>query len=583
MAPAIALLALASSGIGIVNWFTYDDRYIIELNPAVHDLHRWWTAFQRSYWPKDWGGDGYRPLTILAFKIESVLGGGIPISFHAANILLYMIVAVLVYFVARRLLPEWAAWVTAALFAVHPVHVEAVAGIVGQSELIVALAVMSALYLYLRDRMHGELQTRTAIGICILYAIGCLAKEHGVVLPALLIAAELTVIDDTTPARGRVLRLRPFYLALTAIALAFVAVRAAVLSDHGIGGFQPFIPFGTLHISAANRALTALGVVPQWIRLFYWPAHLSSEYGPPDIQIAQGVGLWQLPGLLLLVAILAIGLVLRRRKPVISFGIAFVCIVLLPSSNFIIPAGIVLAERTLFLPSVGAMLVFGGMLVAAEEWLRTRRRLTPTIVRTAAALAALVIVTGAIRSAQRTTVWKSNETLFNHAVADAPLSYHAHYMLGSWELGTNRQAAGRTEYRRAMALFPYDPGLAFNLAQEYSNQGLCGAAIPLYRWIWQIDSSFVMGRGQYAWCLLDQGMFAEAKAMAYQSMRNGGSIAQMRRIVFLADSTRTADNKQASSRAELEQAGVAKCKSPCKGRHGSAPEQPVGDPATCCQ
>ncbi|MEO6879190.1 MAG: glycosyltransferase family 39 protein, partial [Gemmatimonadaceae bacterium] len=237
MVPAIALLALASSAIGITNWFTYDDRYIIELNPAAHSLHRWWTAFQMSYWPKDWGGDGYRPLTVIAFKIESVLGGGIPISFHAANILLYMLVSVLVYYLARRLLPEWAAWVTAALFAVHPVHVEAVAGIVGQSELIVALAVLSALLLYLRDRMTGELRPRSAIGICILYAIGCLSKEHGVVLPAILIAAELTVIDDAAPWRARVLRLRPFYLALTAIALAFIAMRAVVLSDHGIGGF----------------------------------------------------------------------------------------------------------------------------------------------------------------------------------------------------------------------------------------------------------------------------------------------------------------------------------------------------------
>src|SRR5437660_2545039 len=115
--PGIAALALASSVAGIVNKFTYDDRYIIELNPAAHDLHAWWRVFLSAYWPKDWGGDGYRPLTILAFKIESVIGARSPLPFHAANILLYAGVSLLVFALARRVLPLWAAWVSAALFA----------------------------------------------------------------------------------------------------------------------------------------------------------------------------------------------------------------------------------------------------------------------------------------------------------------------------------------------------------------------------------------------------------------------------------------------------------------------------------
>ena len=53
-APLIAALALASSAVGIVNRFTYDDRYIIQLNPVMRSLHAWWRAFQTSYWPKDW-------------------------------------------------------------------------------------------------------------------------------------------------------------------------------------------------------------------------------------------------------------------------------------------------------------------------------------------------------------------------------------------------------------------------------------------------------------------------------------------------------------------------------------------------
>jgi hypothetical protein len=391
---AITLLAIAASIAGIVNQFTYDDRYIVELNPTMKSLAGWWRVFASSYWPKDWGGDGYRPLTILAFKIEHAIGHGSAVAFHGANIALYALACVLVYQLARRVFePDraWAAWVAAALFAVHPVHVEAVAGVVGQSELLVGIALLSATLLYVRDRQAGALRASTAAWIALLYALGCFAKEHAIVLPAILGAVELILLADREPMRETIAQLRPFYLVLVLVAVSFVAVRSWVLSDHSIGGFQPFTPFNTLHISNRDRMLTALGVVPDWVRLFYWPLRLSSEYGPPDVEIAQGFSVSQIPGFALLAAIIAFGFILRRRQPVISFGIAFVCITLLPSSNFVLPAGIVLAERTLFLPSVGAMLIAGAVIaVVAAHWQSAAR----SDVRLAARVALAIVIIG---------------------------------------------------------------------------------------------------------------------------------------------------------------------------------------------
>lgn len=544
--PSVALFAILSSAIGIVNQYTYDDRYIIQLEPSTHTLHHWWQVFASSYWPKNAGGDGYRPITILAFKIQWAIGHGSPAVFHAVNILLYAAVSVLVFVLARRLLPLWAAWLVGALFAVHPVHVEAVANVVGQAELLVALAITSATILYVHDRRRGEsdgaLRPSTIAWIALLYAFGCLSKEHGIVLPGILLAAELTVIDDRSPLRDRILRLRPFYLGLAAVAVAFFGARSLVLSNRPLGGFEPFLPFSALRISRIDRALTALGVVPQWIRLLYWPARLSSDYGPPEIDIAQGVSIVQLPGLLLLVGILALGVLLRRRQPVIAFGIAIVCVSLLPSSNFILPAGIVLAERTLFLPSVGAMLVIGGTALVIADGLRASPR-PARATMIARAVCAAALVAGAVRSATRTRVWRDNDTLFAHAVLDAPDSYRTHYVLGSWYLDQKKKRLAEAEYRKGLKLFPYDPYLAFGLAEEYRTSGICGAAVPLYRWAREVDPEFPVGRTQYALCLFDTGAYDSAKYYALEAVRAGGLLRGLHELIHDIDSARVASRK----------------------------------------
>jgi protein O-mannosyl-transferase len=556
--PAIALLAIAASITGIINGFTYDDRYIVELNPVMKSLAGWWRTFGASYWPKDWGGDGYRPLTILAFKIEYALGGGSPVAFHAANIALYGVACVLVYWLARRVFaPErwWAAWVAAALFAVHPTHVEAVAGVVGQSELLVGISLLSATLLYVRDRQRGALRPSTAAWIAALYAIGCFAKEHAIVLPGLLAAVELILLADREPMRQRIARLRPFYLVLVLVAVSFVAVRSWVLADHSIGGFQPFTPFNTLRISNTDRILTALGVVPEWVRLFYWPVRLSSEYGPPDVEIAQGFSVSQIPGLSLLVAIIALGFILRRREPVISFGIAWVIITLLPSSNFVLPAGIVLAERTLFLPSVGAMFVAAAIAaVVAERWKVAAR---PDIRLAARVAFAALLAAGAWRSATRSTVWRNNDRLFRQAVIDSPDAYRAHYMLGAWHFENQRKREGEAEYRRALSLFPYDPFLSYNMAEQYQRIGLCAPALPLYRWTFGLNANFPLGRGNFAWCLVNEGHYDEARSRAFETIRIGGDLEGMRRVIFITDSIRAAERGflKSSPLAHLKPAG----------------------------
>lgn len=554
-APAIALLALASSAVGLANGFVYDDRYIIELNPAVASLHHWWALFTQSYWPVVAGGDGYRPLTVLFFAIEHAIGRGSPLPFHIVNVALYALVSVLVFHVAQWMLPRWAAWLTAACFAVHPVHVEAVANAVGQEELTVAVLLLVALIRYVEARRRGSFGRRDAVLIVGLYAVACFCKEHGIVLPALLVLADWLLVSDPRPLRERARSLRPFYLALVGVAIGFVAVHAAVLASHGLTGFNAFIPFQTLKLSTRDRILTMFGVVPQWIRLFYWPLKLRSEYAPPDIAIAQGFSVAQVPGMLLLGSILAIGAVLWRKRPVITFGIAWVVITLLPASNFIVPAGIILAERTLFLPSVGAMLILGDLavLLAARLRVASDRGF-------AMAAAALLLAAGLVRSVDRTQVWHDNDRVFTQGVIDAPDSYRAHYMLGIWDLQQGRTDKGEYEEWVALKLFPYDPFLSYSLADTYRSHQQCEPAVQLYTWTFALSPAFPLGHGDDAVCLLLLNRFTEAKHQAFIALtRSQATYPQLHKVVILADSVLQAD----SSRSGVVQAGTT----------GKVPEQ----------
>lgn len=543
----VVWIALAASAVGIANWFTYDDRYIVELNTAVHTLHHWWRLFAQSYWPSSWGSDGYRPITMLAYAVEWWAGRGTAVMFHLTNIVLYCAVSASVFSLGRRTMSIRAAWLAAAFFAANPVHVEAVANIVGQSELSVALTTIWAVVLYVDARQAGSLPLRTALAIGALYAVGCFAKEHGIMMPGLLIAAEVLLITDARPWRERILALRPFFLALLGVAVGYFGIHTLVLSDKAIGGFQPFVPFQALKLSNTDRILTMFGVVPQWLRLFYWPERLSSEYGPPDIQIAQGPSVSQIPGLFLLIGILGLAIALRRRRPMISFGVAWICITLLPSSNFIVPAGILLAERTLLLPSVGAMFIAGDVVDQALARF-------PALWRNLSfAAVAAVLLAGVVRSARRTTVWHDNDRLFNQAVIDAPLAYRAHYMLGAWDFENHRKSAGEREYRRALNLFPYDPFLAYNMASQYRQNAMCGPALAMYEWAFSINTYFTIGKGEYAFCLLDQGHFADARAEALEAMRYAGQgpLKQLRFILQTADSALANGSRKGPIRASL--------------------------------
>ena len=530
LAAAIAGLALAASANSVTNGFTYDDIYLIQRSPRLHTMAGWWREFAHTYWPEDAGGDGYRPFTIIAYRIEWALGSGSPLPFHATNIALHALGSVAVFWLACAALPLAAAWITAALYAVHPVHVEAIANVVGQSELAVAFLLALSVAVYLHGRRSGPLTWPRWAAIAALYGAACLFKEHAIVLPALLLLAEFTVVRDSTPFWGRISRLRPAFLVLGVIALGYLWARNAVVVE-GLSGFKPFVVFQALRLSNAQRVLTMVGAAPEWLRLFLWPWRLMTEYAPPYLEVAQGLSVTQLPGLLVLLGTLGLLGVCWRRSPVTALGLGWLVLALLPASNFLVPAGFIIAERTLTSPSIGAMLAVGSVVPYVYERVEkstVARRLGATVLL-------FLLAAGVGRSVARNRAWRDNETLFRQGIVDSPDSYRAHFMLGVYLFENGRKVEGERHYREALKLFPYDPLMAFALAEQYRRAGMCEPAIPLYRALYALEPEATSGHLGFASCLLMTFHLDEAKQEALAGIRVGAEVRRARDIIAAAD------------------------------------------------
>lgn len=404
----VLALAFAASAAHLLNDFVYDDVPVVRDNARLHALANWRAIVSLPWWPPPFVEQLHRPLASLFLALQYALGGGAPLPFRITSVALYLAGAWAVYRLADRLLTPGAALATAAVFAVHPVHVEAVAQAVNQGDLIVGLAGALMATTYLDRRRAGDVRPRDWGVIATLYAAAILSKESGYVLPALLLAGEATLAPPAAP--GERLRLSPGYAALAVVAAAGIAARTAVLGGAATGGtaigpaafaVEPVASLRGLGLGA--RLATMLQVVPEWLRLLAFPARLRADFPPGAFPHPSAFGPAEYAGLALLAGAAATAWLARRSAPGVTFGLAWCAIGLLPVSN-VVPSGIMLAERTLYLPSIGFVLAAG----VAASWLVRRDGALSSRVRTVLTAACVAAVAaGLVKSVNRASLWNS--------------------------------------------------------------------------------------------------------------------------------------------------------------------------------
>jgi hypothetical protein len=462
----LAGLGVIAAGRALGNGFAFDDVPMIAENAQVQSLAPPWVYAQQSYWPPKNLGDAYRPWTVWWFAIQWALGDGAPWVFHLGNLVLTLAVIGLVYRLLAEWLPPIGAAAGAAIFAVHPVHVEANANVVGQGELWMVGFVTAGILWYLRARRRGVWSGADRLIIALCLVLAAASKEQGIVLPGLLIAIEWCLPDDE-PWTRRLRRLAPLYGLLAIVGLGFLAGRYAVLGD--MGGGPPAA--GLEGLSLAERARVMLPLAADWARLLVWPRDLLAQYSPPAFGLPDGFGRAELLGAGLLLG--AVGALLaRRRHPWLALGIAWILIGLLPVSNLLFPTGVLIAERTLYLPSVG-IAVMAGALVAWSA--ADRRRLGATI-----ALTVAVVAAGAARSRSRQPVWRDSPTLFAQTIVDAPRSYRGYLVRAKEVARRDAPDEAARMYQHAAALYEGDPRVFEEWGQLERAAGRCDQAIPIF-------------------------------------------------------------------------------------------------------
>jgi hypothetical protein len=437
--------ALAAHLTSLLNGFANDDTLIVPLNRVVTG-GSWYQALLGPYWQIAREGAGlYRPVTIGSFTLEWRLWGGSPLGFHVANILLHGLVTLLVLVLLRRLLPAVPALVGALWFALQPVHVEAVANVVGRSELLAAAYFLAACLLYVDGAAwEGARRAGRLAGLCVLYLLAVGSKEIAATLPAVLVLLEAARVGEE-PLRRRLGRQLPVYVSLLAMLATYVLLRWAVLGT--VLGEVPAPWFRGAGQGA--RVLTALTLWIQYLRLMVLPLSLSSDYAPGVVSVATGVTPAVVTGAAILVAWVALAAWTWRRTRPIGLGLTWFLLTILPVSNLLFPTGMLVAERTLYLPSVGGALAVGGIVIVALRHVpKGRARFVPP---------AAGIVLSALflwRCETRGPTWASTGTVVSTLLREHPESYVSMRIEAGQFARVGDTARAAEAYEKAIGLAP---------------------------------------------------------------------------------------------------------------------------------
>jgi tetratricopeptide (TPR) repeat protein len=463
-----ALVAVLVHWRALGNGFALDDVRLVESNPAIVSLAHLPRLFVEPYWNVSGENYGlYRPLTIVSFAVNRALLGAGPFGFHLVNVLLHAAVAALAWLCLRRAGTHYGtAFLGGLLFAVLPIHTEAVANVAGRAELLSALFVLGAWVAHRRANDAGAKAGRWQLGAAGLYLAAILSKESAVLAPVLFFADDVLRGRDAAPRRGRLV------LEYAMVCAVMLGLRALALGVHqsAVGT----IPLDNPAAAAGwwPRVLTAVWVQFKYALLCLAPRHLVSDYSFDAIPVARSLADPRvLAGVAFVAALFATAAWGWKCSRPVTLAVVVWTVFFLPSANLLFPTGTIMAERLAYLPSLGLCLAIGhfGAAFAAGREPPAAARVRLTIV---VALAAVAVSGFAARTWVRVPDWKSNLALALADVATMPRSAKLQAGAGMFLADAGQVTEAEEHLRRAVEIFPEYAQMHYNLGVLLARRGV---------------------------------------------------------------------------------------------------------------
>jgi tetratricopeptide (TPR) repeat protein len=423
--------------------FTFDDHGLVILNPFVPPRAPLLAPFATP----STSGALYRPLTMVTYLLNHRLGGG-PFGFHLVNVLLFACATAVAFLLAYRLSRSLAiAMGTALVWAVHPIHTEAVASVTGRAEILSALWMLASLLALDRsfEREHDPAARRCWRAVSLVGFAAALCSKESAAAGVLLVPLVAWSQAAERTAR-RLLRVTAPY---AVVAVSFVAVRALVVGTLTVDQVT-FVDNPVAFAPAGIRLATALLVLWQYVGLLAAPFGLSADYSYDQVPaVVSAADPRFVVAVLGLTGIVLVAIACRRYAPLVTFGIVFVAAALVVTANVVAPIGTIKAERLLFLPSFGWCLICGWTLAVWIGRPADRRRLV---------LAGVLLGLLALGTWTRNVDWRDDTTLLTVTAQTSPRSARAQKNAGAVAGAAGDLGAAERYFRRALAIrVDYEP------------------------------------------------------------------------------------------------------------------------------
>jgi Tfp pilus assembly protein PilF len=446
-ALALALLGGVTFSGAIGHGFTFDDKYHVVSNEALSQPLDFGAVFQEPTWP----GNLYRPVVTLSFLLTKRAFGDSPGPYHITNLALHALVCGMLFLVLARRFDTTLAALTTALFAVHPLHAEAVANVSNRTELLAALFGFLSLWTVLQREANVDSGVRRAAWSLLLFVSFLLAtasKESAICLVGIV----PFLLQDGTSWRGLGRGIRRSLPSLFVMSLSFACYLAmrvhtlgAVLTERSI----TFLDNPLADRVGVERILLALPLLGKYVSLSVLPWNLSPDYSFASLGSFERLD----PALLGQGFALLVVLGLAAYPSRLSFWAIWFLVSFAVTANLLFPIGTVFAERLAYVPSVG----IAGLMASAILTLR------PRILRPVASVAVCAALL--VASVQYTRDWESNERIFLRGIRAQPQSAKMHHNYGAMLLTKGDRAGATRHFERALSIYPEYPNPAFRLGR----------------------------------------------------------------------------------------------------------------------